>query len=186
MINAINMINYSVTLNGNKIKNWIINLKFVKEQLNEAYKMGGIDSFPLAQKDILETMADDLDKKAEELAKKKLNDLLSVIDMNCIVSLTKQGVIYIGNARPDEGRLANLKSEAEFLVQSDIWKLIQETPKKLAEQSMFVAGESLDDMKKGRSILYTLSSQQKIVDILKAYQPKPKEQPIPVSPVENS
>ena len=39
---------------------------------------------------------------------------------------------------------------------------------------MFVAGESLDDMKKGRSILYTLASQQKIVDILKSYQPKQK------------
>ena len=157
------------------IKNWILNLKFVRGALEAHRKQGGIEAFPLAQKDILETMRDDLDKQAEELAKKKLNDLLSVVDQNGIVSITKQGVIYIGMERPDEGRLANLKAEAEFLMQSDIWKLLQETPKKLAEQSMFVAGETIDDMKKGRSILYTLSSQQKIVDILKSYQPKPKE-----------
>jgi hypothetical protein len=142
------------------------------------YRQGGIDAFPLAQKDIMDTMAEDLDIKAEELAKKKLNYLLSPIDHSGIASITKQGVIYVGGERPDDGRLANLKSEAEFLMQSDIWKLLQETPKKLAEQAMFVAGESLDDMKKGRSILYTLSSQQRIVDILKSYQPKPKEPPL--------
>lgn len=159
-------------------KNWVLRFKFVDGVLQDAYRQGGISAFPLAQKDILETMRDDLDKQAEELAKKKLNDLLSVIDHNSIASITKQGVIYIGAERPDDGRLSNLRSEAEFLMQSDIWKLLQETPKKLAEQAMFVAGESIEDMKKGRSILYTLASQQKIVDILKSYQPKPKEPPL--------
>ena len=166
----------------NFIKRWIVNLSFVQYAITGKYqdgvRDGGIQAFPLAQKDILETMRDDLDKQAEELAKNKLNDLLSNCDLRSIVTITKQGVIYIGGERPDDGRLANLKAEAEFLFQSDIWKIIQETPKQLAERSMFISGESLDDMKKGRSILYTLSSQNNIVGIFKSYQSKPKEPPL--------
>ena len=160
-------------------KNWVLRFKFVDGVLQDAYRQGGISAFPLAQKDILETMRDDLDKQAEELAKKKLNDLLANVDLTAIASITQQGVIYIGGVHPDDGRLSNLKSEAEFLIQSDIWRLLQETPKMLAEKAMFVAGESLDDLKKGRSILYTLASQKKIVDLLKSYQPKPKA---PIAP----
>jgi len=143
---------------------WLYKLPLFKA----VYRQGGIDSFALAQKDILETMADDLDKKAEELAKQKLNDLLSPIDLHKIVTLNKTaGLVYIGGEKAEEGRLANLKSEAEFILGSEIWQLIKETPKSLAERAIFVAGESLDDVKKGRSILYTLSAQENILQVLK-------------------
>lgn len=151
--------------------NWLKKLPLFKT----VYRQGGIDSFPLAQKDILETMADDLDKKAEELAKKKLNDLLSPVDLHKVVTVNKlAGLIFIGGNKAEEGRLANLKSEAEFILNSEVWQLLKETPKSLAERAMFVSGEGLDDMKKGRSILYTLSNQQNILEILKSYIPKNK------------
>jgi len=148
---------------------WLSKLPLFKA----VYRQGGIDSFPLAQKDILETMRDDLDKQAEELAKKKLNDLLSPVDLQHIVTINKQtGVIYLGGARADDGELGNLKNEAEYLVQTRLWKLLIETPKSLAEKEIFIAGENLDAIKKGRSILYTLSSQRNVVELLKNYQPK--------------
>jgi len=149
--------------------NWLKKLPLFKV----VYRQGGIDSFALAQKDILETMADDLDEKAEELAKQKLNDLLSSIDLHKIVTLNKQaGIVYIGGERAEEGRLSNLKSEAEFIANSELWQLLMETPKSLAERAMFISGEGLDDMKKGRSILYTLSAQKNVVDVLKSYIPR--------------
>lgn len=149
---------------------WLARLPIFKS----VYRLGGIDSFPLAQKDILETMVDDLEKKAEFLAKKKLNDLLSPVDLTAIVGLNKQeGAIYIGGIRADDIQLANLKAEADALSEMYLWHLLQETPKELAQISMFVAGESLEDMKKGRSILYTLSSQRNIIDLLRSYKPKP-------------
>lgn len=139
----------------------------------EVYRQGGIDSFALAQKDILETMRDDLDKQAEELAKKKLNDLLSVVDVNKIVTLDKtHGIVYIGGVKAEAGRLANLKAEAEFILESDLWHLIHETPKELASRAMFVNGETLADLQKGKSMLYTLSTQKNIVDTLKSFTPK--------------
>ena len=49
-------------------------------------------------------------------------------------------------------------------MESDLWKLMSETPKAEAHLSMFVRGESLDDMKKGKAMLFTISQQQNIVN----------------------
>lgn len=133
-----------------------------------AYRQGGIDSFTLAQKDILETMRDDLDKQAEELADEKLAKMLSIVDEKMIVSASKTGTLLIGGERPDDARIANLKADADFLVESDIWKLLYETPKALSEKAMFCDDGKLDtQLLKGRAILYTLATQKKIVDIFR-------------------
>lgn len=160
------------------IKEWILNRQFVFDYVQGQIKGAELSfstaNFALAQKDILETMRDDLDKQAEELSKKKLNDLLSPIDMNSIVTINKQlGAIFIGAERIDESRLAALKAEADFILASDLWHILQETPKELAHKAMFVAGDSLDDMKKGRSILYCLSSQRNIIDTFRSAKVKP-------------
>lgn len=149
------------------IKSWILNLSFIKEALKESERQGGIKAFPLAQKDVLETMRDDLDAQAEELAKKKVNDLFSNADILSIVTLDKRnGVVFIGGERTDDVRLSNLRSEAEFFVQSELWKLLQETPKRLAEKAMFVDdGKIENQLLKGRAILYTLDAQKNIVDV---------------------
>ncbi len=105
----------------------------------------------------------------EEKAIQLLNELLSNVDLTKIVAVDKtRGIVYIGGEKADAGRLANLKAEAEFLLNSELWTLIYETPKELAQRAMFVNGESLDDMKKGKSILYTLSTQKNILDTLKS------------------
>jgi hypothetical protein len=152
------------------IRNWILSLSFVKQALLDAE----IEAFPKAQKDILETMRDELDEKAEELSKEKLSKLLSPVDLRSVVTLDKvHGVVFIGGERATEGRLNNLKNEAEFFEQSDLWKLIHETPKELAQRSMFVGSlgqEVKEELSKGRSMLYTLSQQQNIVDVFKSFK----------------
>lgn len=151
------------------LKKFILNLKFVKEALRQAE----IAAFPKASKDVLETMQDDLNKKAEELAKEKLSSLLVGINFDKIVSLDKgKGIVYIGGKRADDSRLSNLKSEAEFFGQSDLWNIISETVKQIAQKSMFMNAESLVDLQKGKSILYTLDSQQNIVNVFKSYTHK--------------
>lgn len=166
------------------IKDWILRQDFVILYMNEIWGERVEDvtrtAFCNARKDLEETNAYDVDTKATELSNKKLNDLLSVVDNDKIVSFDKKtGVIYIGGVRVDEGRLHNLKAEAEFFLESDLWHLIHETPKELAQRSMFVAGETLADMAKGKSMLYTLSTQKNIIDIFKKYAPKP---PTPTKP----
>ncbi len=158
------------------IKKYILSLKCVNDHLqyyisldrDELYRK----AFKDAQADLKETHIEDTDKKAVELAEKKLSEMLSVVDMNKVISSNKNGFIYLGTERASDIQLQNLKAEAEFLKNSSIWGIIHETPKELAQRAMFVAGDSLDDMKKGRSILYTLDSQKKVIDMLLLYNKK--------------
>ncbi len=84
----------------------------------------------------------------------------------------QKGIIYVGGERIDVARLANLKAEADFFLASDLWTLLYETPKELAQRAMFVNGESLVDMQKGKSMLYTLSTQKNILETFKSFIPK--------------
>lgn len=138
--------------------------------LKQIYRQGGVDSFYLAHKDIWATMKDDVERMADERAREKLVKLLTVVDEQAVVTFNeRQGAIYIGGERADAARLQSLKAEAEYLLASDIWSIIKESPKQLAHRAMFLAGESLDDLRKGRAILYTLETQQKILDTFKSY-----------------
>lgn len=122
--------------------------------------------FAMAQKDILDTMEDDLDKRANELAQVKLKELLSLIDHNDVIAL-KGKQVYINGEAADDIKVSNLKSEAEFIMTSEIWKVLNGTPKHLAMNAMFVDDGKLEtQLLKGRAILFTLSTQQKIIDIL--------------------
>lgn len=105
----------------------------------------------------------------------ELSRLLSIIDLNLVVALdARTGAVYIGGKRVDTARLANLKAEAEFFGESDLWKIINNTVRELAQKAMFVDGKGLEDLQKGRSMLYLLSTQEKIVDTFKAFIPKPE------------
>ena len=138
------------------------------------YRQGGIDSFALAQKDILETMQDDLEKRADILAQEKVAKLLSNVDLGHIVKYDKSGrQIFIGEERATESQLANLKSEAEMIVSTNLWKLLHETPKELAQRALFMSGHTLDEMVKGRAILYTLATQETILNTFKSYAQLP-------------
>lgn len=109
----------------------------------------------------------------EGAVRKRMDELLSPIDTNKIVAFDKSaGAIIIGGERVDDSRLANLKSEAEALEQFDLWRLLHETPKELAQRALFVEGDTSDQLRKGRTMLYTLSTQQRIMDTLKSYVPK--------------
>lgn len=154
--------------------NWILKLSFVQRALKEAERQGGIKAFPLAQKDILDTMRDDLDKQAEELADKKLSALLSTVDISQIVA-TKGRNVLIGGQVADDIKISNLKAEADFFSQSELWKLLQETPKALAERAMFMDDGKLEtNLLKGRAILFMLATQQKIVTLFQELSTSPK------------
>ncbi len=109
---------------------------------------------------------------------KDLAKLLSVVDPKLVVRLDeKSGAVYIGGERADAARLSSLKAEAEFFAQSDLWKIINQTVRELAQQAMFVNGKTLEDMQKGRSMLYLLDTQTKIVTTFQNLIPK--SAPIP-------
>ena len=147
-----------------RLKNWVLSWDFVRREMYTKVMRD-------ATNDILETFQGDVDKEAQVKAEKILADLLSPIDTKSIASVDKRGgLIYLGTDKADPTQLKNLKAEADFLLESHIWKILHETPKELAQKAMFVEGDSLDTLKKGRSMLYTLQTQKNIVDIFKGYK----------------
>lgn len=125
-----------------------------------------LSKLPILKKIYQKGISDTVDS----LVKDKLNDLLSPVDAHKIVTLDKtHGIIFIGGVKAEDGRLSNLKAEAEFFMQSDLWQLIYETPKELASRAMFINGETLSDLQKGKSMLYTLSTQKNILETFKGY-----------------
>src|SRR6187399_948683 len=98
------------------IKSWLLKTWLFRW----AYKQGGIDSFPLASKDIWETMKDEVEKRGNERAKVMLQELLSPISWDSVVSVdTKRGFVLVGGEKMDDSKLNNLQSEAEFFMASD-------------------------------------------------------------------
>lgn len=152
------------------MKQWLLKT-FFKQELDDMRKHFYTEVMAAAVKDVEETRIDDTEKKANILADKKLMEMLSPVDYAKVVYADKmKGTVTINGDRVDEGRLANLHAEAEALTQMDIWSLIYETPKELAHRAMFIDGDNIDTMKKGRSMLYHLSSQKNIIDLFKSYK----------------
>ncbi len=148
---------------------WLCTLPLLKE----IYRQGGVDSFQHAREDVLEMFDYDVEKRAEELAKEKLEALLAVVDERKIISFSeREKAVYIGGERvTDPKMLSNLKSEADAIVNFDLWQVLTETPKRLAQKALFEDdGKSEILHAKGRSILYMLDTQQKIIKILRSYK----------------
>lgn len=164
---------------NNWYKRWLLSRPYVIQAFADlaerVIKQTRIDTFGDAQKDILDTMADDLDKKVEELSKEKLSKLLSVVDERMVISFNeREKAVYIGGQKiTDPARLQNMKSEAEAIEQMDIWRVMHETPKRLAQKALFEDdGDSKAVHTKGRAVLYTLDTQQRILSTLKSYSTK--------------
>lgn len=112
-------------------------------------------------------------KDVKEEARKLVESLLTGIDEKSVLTVDEnRGLIFIGGEQIDDARMLNLKSEAEFLLKSDVWKVIHETVKHIAQKAVFIDSESLADLQKGKSILYTLSTQSNILKKLVSYKRK--------------
>lgn len=165
---------------------WMLDFFFrktIQRLYTAAVEAGSKDAFRKALKDLEDTNAYNTDEKAKQLMEKRLTALLSPVDLSMIVSYdSRTRNVYIGGEPADPGRLGNLRAEAEFFEQSELWKLMKETPKRLAERAMFTDDGKIDtQLLKGRAMLFLLDTQQKLLDTFKSYtQPPspPKDPPV--------
>lgn len=150
---------------------WIATSKPFKAFYDDAMVRGSMDAFHKAHKDLMESFAGDVEKKAEEMMQQKLEQLLTVIDERMIVTFNDaQKAVYIGGRRIEPAQLKSFKAEAEYFVQSDLWKILHETPGKLAQMAMFKDDGTLENqLLKGRAILYMLDTQSRILETFKSF-----------------
>lgn len=146
------------------MKDWILKTFFKDYQ---------IQAFKLAHADILETLADDLEARAQALSQEKLAGLLSIVDPSKILTVeSRSRAILIGGELANDILLSNLRAEAQFFQASELWNLIVQTNRRLAEKAMFEAdGDVNVQLLKGRAILYTLDTQIKTIELLSNLSP---------------
>ncbi len=167
------------------LKGWVLSWQFVQDYFNEIYgeriavqiNKERSHIMTAALKDVKATMVDDTEERSKELAAKMIDDLLVSCDLRYVVTFeitnphTKAGIVKIGGTRVNEGQLANLKAEATALKSMAIWNLLIETPNNLAQNALFKDdGDNKVTHTKGRSMLYLLSTQKKIIETLSSYQ----------------
>ncbi len=152
---------------------WIAKSKPFQSYYDVVFRDASIDAFVKARNDIEESFQGNIEERAEELAKEKLMAMLSIVDERSIVTFNEQQkAVFIGGVRCEPNQLASLKAEAAYFLHSDLWRILHESPKELAMRAMFVSGESTADMAKGRSMLYTLATQKRIIDTFNSYSKK--------------
>ncbi len=96
--------------------------------------------------------------------------MLGIVDYKSVITVDKMGSVYIGKEKITESHLANLKSESEFFLSSDLWKLLNETMRYTAYERMFIKSESLNDLLAGKMLIYNLDTQQKILEMFRSHK----------------
>lgn len=112
------------------------------------------------------------DIKAE--VEKRLSEMLGFLDGNSLITFDKtKGLVFIGGERILPERLANLKAESEFVLKSELWKLMTETVRHMAYDMMFTKSTNFEDIRSGKMLLYHLDVQKKLMETFKSYQHVP-------------
>ena len=93
--------------------------------------------------------------------------LIPLVEDKEIISFNKQGDVFIGTTKLTETELNTLRQEAKFLKESQIWKIINIYFTQLAKKKLFEESKDIDDLLFAKTMLYTLSVQNIILDKIK-------------------
>ena len=99
---------------------------------------------------------------------KLLKDLLCVVNIEDVMTADKQGNLFLGGTKLQETELDSLRAEAEFLTNTHLWKILTMSLKEQAMKVMFEQSQTFDDMRAGKMMLYNLSVQENIVNLIKS------------------
>ncbi len=103
------------------------------------------------------------------ISNKLLSHLLGAITIDEIVTQdAKTKVILVDKVPLSIDDLKQLNAEIKALEGSRIWKLLLHTTKNKAEERIFNQSVTIDDIHFGKAMLYNLSLQQSIIDVIKS------------------
>ncbi len=154
------------------IQKFILNLGFVRKAIN----LSSIEGTDWGKKQSDDNWQQAFDEQVEMKSKKLLSDLLGAVDERKVITYNKKtGSIFIEGKKIEEHQIMSLKAEAEYLLKSDLWQIINQTLKLQAERTMFENSTTFQDVLNGKMMLYNLSFQNNILNIFASYTPKPKQ-----------
>jgi len=84
-----------------------------------------------------------------------MRNFFNAISEEEILTVTRNGY-QIGNQILSDDQMKGLQSHASVVVQSDLWKYINNNLKYLANYRMYNGSKTVDDMVFGKAMLYNL------------------------------
>ncbi len=97
-----------------------------------------------------------------------LRYLFNAITIDEIISNDpKTGVVLIDGQPISPMELKTLQAEVKAIEGFRIWTLMSHTTKHLAEEKIFIKSITVDDMRFGKAMLYNLSLQTSILNVIK-------------------
>lgn len=148
------------------MKNFILSLWFVRKLIEEEKQKYQFENLGVIKQANARYF-----KEIDEVVEEKLKELLGNVDYRAVVTNDKQGNIFVGGVKQEESQLMNLRSEAEFFLASDLYRILSETKKDLAYKTMFEKSENFEDLRTGKLVLYNISIDRNIIERLRNWQP---------------
>lgn len=107
--------------------------------------------------------------EVEEMVSKRMGELLGTNDETKIITWNQaKGIVFLGGKRMDATELNNYRADAEFIMESGLWKAIEATLTNDAQDRIFNRSKDFQDMLNGKMALYNLSLIKKILAIFKS------------------
>ena len=103
------------------------------------------------------------EKKHKSLTQEVAN-LFCTIGPDDVLFKEKDGKWYLGTLRLTPSQLRQYADEAAIIKSLTLWKELEKCIKYLANRSMFLKSETIDDMIAGKLVLFTLKNINEILD----------------------
>jgi hypothetical protein len=96
-----------------------------------------------------------------------LKHLLKAIVLSDVLKMDeKTGVMTLGGEKLTENELRGLKEEAGYIKRTRLWSVLTNTLQDQAHTVMFQKSKNWEDMVTGKTMLYNIDIQEKIIDML--------------------
>lgn len=113
-------------------------------------------------------------KNIDKLAYSKLCELNYAVDPEKVLTAMqdregKAVQIKLGDRILNKTEIRNLQEQVRFYRESQLIQILQNTPKEMAQKTMFVKSETYDDMKSGKMLILAVDIQDKILKAIESF-----------------
>lgn len=93
-------------------------------------------------------------------------NLFCAVDIRDVLTVSKDGRLYLGKDLMTEVQQRNLKAEVKFFKETQLAKILFASLAERARLTMFERSTTYDDMKSGKLMLLSIDQQKQIVDAI--------------------
>lgn len=106
-----------------------------------------------------------------QMVEDALADLLTSFSPYNIFTSDKTGrSLFLETKKIPPERIGELKGDVMFLKKSQIWKILTDTIKYMAQETMFTKSKTYEDMITGKMMLYNISLMERILFLIESHK----------------